>query len=49
MLTVRVYDNYNLMALQDLGTDDIESCEFSKKLRAGAIGYMEKLMACVGH
>ena len=49
MLTVRVYDNYNLMALQDLDTDDIEGCECSKKFRAGTSGDMEKLMACVGH
>ena len=49
MLTVRVYDNYNLMALQDLDTDDIEGCEFSKKFRAETSGHMENLMACVGH
>ena len=49
MLTVRVYDTYNLMALQDLNTDDIEGCEFSKKFRAEISGDMEKLMACVGH
>ena len=34
MVTVRVYDNDNLIALQDLDTDDIEGCEFSKKFRA---------------
>ena len=44
-----VYDNYNLIALQDLDTDDIEGCEFSKKFRAENSGDMEKLMACVGH
>jgi len=49
MLTVRVYDNYNLIAFQDLDTDDIEGCEFSWKFRAESIGDMEKLMACVGH
>ena len=49
MLTVRAYDNYNLMALQGLDTDDIEGCEFSKKFRAETSGDMEKLMACVGH
>ena len=49
MLTVRIYDNYSLMALQDLDTDDIEGCEFSKKFRAGTSGDIEKLMACVGH
>ena len=49
MLTVRVYDNYNLIALQGLDTDDIEGCEFSNKFRAETSGDMEKLMACVGH
>ena len=49
MLTVRIYDNYNLMALQDLDTDDIEGCKFSKKLRAETSGNIEKLMACVRH
>ena len=47
MLTVRVYDNYNLIALQGLDTDDIEGCEFSKKFRAETS--MERLMACVGY
>ena len=37
------------MALQDLDTDDIEGCEFSKKFRAESSGDMQKLMACVGH
>ena len=49
MLTVKLYDNYNLIALQGLDTDDIEDCEFSKKFRAGTSGDMGKLMACVGH
>ena len=49
MLTVRVYENYNLMALQELDTDDIAGYEFSKKFRAETSGDMEKLMACVGH
>ena len=49
MLTVRVYDNYNLITLQGLDTDDIEGYEFSKKLRDESSGDMEKLMACVGH
>ena len=49
MLTVRVYDDYNFIALQDLDTDDLEGCEFSTKSRAETIGDMEKLMACVGH
>ena len=49
MLTVKAYDNYNLIALQDLDTNDIEGWDFSTKFRAGTSGDMEKLMACVGH
>ena len=49
MITVRVYDDYNLIALQDLDTKEFESCEFSKKFRVETIVDMEKLMACVGH
>ena len=49
MLTVRVYDNYNFIALQGLDTDDLECFEFSTKFRAKTIGDMEKLMACAGH
>ena len=48
MLTFKLYDNYNLIVLQDLDTNDIESCEFSKKCRAETTvssGDMEKLMA----
>ena len=43
MLTVRVYDDYNLIALQDLDTDDIERCEFSTKSRAETSRDMENL------
>ena len=49
MLTVRVYDNYNLIALSGLDADDFEGCEFSWKFRAETNGDMEKLLACVGH
>ena len=49
MFTVRVYDDYNLIALQALDTDVLEGCEFSSKFRAETIGDMKKLMACVGH
>ena len=49
MLTVRVYDNYILTALQALDTNVLEGCEFSSKFRAETIGDMKKLMACVGH
>ena len=34
MLMVRVYDDYNLIALLVLDTDDFEGCEFSTKSRA---------------
>ena len=37
------------MTLQDLDTDHIEGCDFSKKFRAETSGDMEKLMAYVGH
>ena len=49
MPTVRVYDNYNLIAPQILNTDGFEGCEFSKKFRDESSGDMEKLMACVEH
>ena len=49
MITVRVYDDQNLIALQTLNTEDLEGCEFSKKFRAKSSGDMEKLMGCVGH
>ena len=49
MIIVRVYDDYNFIALQDLHTDDLEDLEFSTKFRAKTIGDMEKLMACVGY
>ena len=41
MLTVRVYDNYNLIALQGLDADDFEGCDFSSKVRAEIIRDME--------
>ena len=49
MLTVRVYDNYNLIAFQALDTDDFEGWKFSAKFRDETIGDMEKLLACVWH
>ena len=42
MLTVRVYDNYNLIALQGLDTYGFECCEFSKKFRDETSGDMGK-------
>ena len=49
MLTVRVHDNYNLIALHGWHTDDFEAFKLSKKFRAETSGDMKKLMACVGH
>ena len=49
MITVRVYDDYNLIALQALKTDDLEGCESSTKFRAKTTGDMKNLMTCVGH
>ena len=49
MITVRVHDDYNSIALQTVDTDDLEGCDFSKKFRAETSGDMEKLMVCVGH
>ena len=50
MITVRVYDDYNSMALQAaVDIDDLEGCEFSKRFRAKSSGDMEKIMGCVGH
>ena len=42
MLTVRVYDGYNLISLQGLDTEDLEGCEFSTKFRAETNGDMGK-------
>ena len=49
MITVRVYDDYNSIALQAVDTDDLEGWEFSKKFREKSSGDMKKLMGCVGH
>ena len=49
MITVRVYDDYNLISLQALDTDALEGCEFLSKFRAENIRDMGKVMACVGH
>ena len=49
MITARVYDDYNFIAIQDIDTYDLEGFEFSTKFAAKTIGNMEKLMACVGH
>ena len=46
---IRVYDDYNHMALQTLDTNELEGCEFSSMYRATTIGDMQKPMACVGH
>ena len=44
MMTVRVYDDYNFIALQAVDTDDLEVCEFLKMFRAKSSGDMKKLM-----
>ena len=49
MLTVRVYADCNLIALQGLKTDELEGCGFSTKSRDETSRDMEKLMACVGN
>ena len=49
MITVKVYDDHNSIALQIVDTDGLEVCEFSKKFRAKSIGDMKKLMSCVGY
>ena len=43
-----ISDN-NLIALQDLDTNDFENCNFAKKFTSKTDENMEKLMACVGH
>ena len=49
MFTVRAYDDYNLIALQALDTDDLEGYEFSWMYTAETIGDMQIPTACVGH
>ena len=49
MITVRVYDDCDLIALQDLDTDNHEGFEFSTKFRDEPSGDMEKLIAYVRH
>ena len=49
MITLRVYDDYNSMALQAVDTDDLEGSEFLKTFRAKSCGDMKKVMGCVGH
>ena len=44
MITVRVYDDYNSIALQAVDTNDLEGCEFSKKCKTKSSGNMKKLM-----
>ena len=48
MITVRVFDDYNSIALQAVDIGDLEVCEFSKTFRAKCSGDMKKLMGCVG-
>ena len=43
METFRVYDDYNLIVLQDLDTNAFEGWVFSKKFRIETSGNMENL------
>ena len=49
MITVRVHDDYNSIALQAVDIDDLEDWEFSKKYGAKSSGDKKKLMGSVGH
>ena len=49
MITVRVYDDCNSIALQAVDTDDLEVSKFLKKFRAKSIGHMKNLVGCVEH
>ena len=49
MITVRVYDDYNSIALQAVDTDDLEGSEFSKKFTDKGSGDMKKILGYVGH
>jgi len=49
MITARVYDDYNSIALQAVVIDDLEGWEVSNKFRSKSSGDMTKLMSCVGH
>ena len=49
MITVRVYDDYDSIALQAVDTDDLEGWKFSKKFTDKSSGDMKKLVGCVGH
>ena len=42
MITFRVYDDYNSIALQPVDTDDLEGWEFSKKFRDKSSGDIKK-------
>ena len=49
MITVRVYDHYNSIALQTVEIDDLEGYKFLMKFRAKSSRDMKKVMGCVGH
>ena len=49
MLTLREYDNYNIITLRDLNTDDFQGYEFLTKFRDETRRNMEKPIACVGN
>ena len=49
MITVKVYDDYNSIALQAVDIDDLEGWEFTNKFREKNRADMKKLIGCVGH
>ena len=49
MITVRIHDDYNSIALQAVDIDDFEGCDFSQKFKVKSSGDMKNLMGCVGH
>ena len=44
MITLTVYDNYNLIALQAFDSDTFEGCKVSKKFRAKSSADMKHVM-----
>ena len=49
MLTLIVYADDNIIALQGLETNDFENCKFAKKFTSETNKNMDKLLACAGH
>ena len=49
MMTFRVCEDSNYIAIQAVDIDNLEGWEFLQKFRATSSGDMKKLMGCVGH